>query len=324
MKKFSIIFVFIFIIHPWLGFSQVQVKADLKKIEDSLKILAKVIINGETDIIKYNANERFLKLMEGALVSENSFDYPFDSLVTIAIQKSDDKKFRIFSWNIRKSDGDYEYFGFLQALNDKQSKYMLYRLTDNSATIITPEMKVLDPLYWYGALYYKIILNKSKGKKFYTLLGWNGHNNITQKKIIDVISFTSNDNPVFGAAIFKYNRKLYKRIIFEYSSTTSMSVKYDRQYITTGRKKRTMIVFDRLAPLDKSMQGMYQYYYPETNIFDAFIFKKGKWNFEKDIDARSAPPTKEERKHSKQILKEQKEHRTPAPGKIIEFPYFAH
>jgi hypothetical protein len=321
--KYFIIVVFL-VARSVIAFSQVEDKVDLKKIEDSLKVLGKIILNGETDFIKYHGNESFLKLMEGALISKNSFDYHFDSLITIARLRSEDNKLRVLNWLLRKTDGTYEYFGFLQAWNNKQKKYTIYQLRDYSDSINSPETRSLSPLNWYGALYYKIISCKSHGKKCYTLLGWDGNNNVSQKKIIDVIYINSNDKPVFGASIFKYNKKLFKRIIFEYNSTVSMSLKYEKQFLESGKKRRPMIIFDRISPLAKGLEGMYQYYYPETNIFDAFIFRNGKWEFIKDIDARNAPETKEERKHRQTIIKEQKKHKSVVSEKITDNPYFAH
>jgi hypothetical protein len=304
MKKLAIIIFLVF--QYFFSFSQNQ--QELKKAEDSLAVLAKIILNGHTDFIKYNANEHFVTLLESALITDRSFDYPFDSLVSIARLTSDDKKFRIFNWHIAKSDGTYEYFGFIQAWNDKEKKYIIYPLKDNSDNITNPEDQLLEPLNWYGAHYYKIIYNKYGKKKYYTLLGWDGNNSMTQKKLIDVITFNSKDKPVFGAAIFKYNKKMQKRVIFEYNSTVTISLKYDEQYLLKGKQKREMIVFDRVAPLDNNFEGKYQFYYPETNIFDAFMFKNGKWNFIKDVDARNPKETKEEKENRKKVIKEQKEH----------------
>jgi hypothetical protein len=304
-----------------------QNNEELVKAEDTLKVLGKIILNGESDFIKYDANEKFLTILESALINQNSFDYTFDSLTTIARLVSPDKRFRIFNWNISKTDGTYEYFGFIQAWNKKKKKYILYPLTDNSDKITKPESQNLDNNNWYGAHYYKILYNKSGGKKYYTLLGWDGNDKLTQKKIIDVLVFNSNEKPIFGASIFKYNKKIQKRIIFEYSSTASMSLKYEEQYMfsgkwkrrisfnqeeqysLTGKKKRKMIIFDRLSPLDQSLDGQYQFYYPETNIFDAFIFRSGKWSLVKDVDARMQKMTREERNKIKKILKEQKDNK---------------
>ncbi|MFH0864549.1 MAG: hypothetical protein V1904_00020 [Bacteroidota bacterium] len=304
MRKIPFLYLLIFIslqVFP-------QMNEDFAKAEDSLKILGNLILNGESDFIKYNANEKFLILLEGTLISENSFKYPFDSLTMIARITSPDNKFRIFNWNIKKSDNTYEYFGIIQVWNKKQKKHVLYPLNDNSDKITKPESQLLDNLNWYGAHYYKLIYNKSGGKKYYTLLGWDGNDLLTQKKIIDVLVFHSNDKPVFGATIFKYNKKVQKRVIFEYSATTSMSLKFEKQYMLYGKKPRKMIVFDRLAPLDPNLEGQYQFYYPETNIFDAFIFRMGKWAMLKDVDARMQKMTKEEKAKIKKIIKEQKKH----------------
>jgi hypothetical protein len=304
MKK--ILFLYLLIFLSFQAFPQKN--EDFIKAEDSLKVLGNLIRDGENDFIKYNANEKFLTLLESTLLGENSFSYPFDSLNMIARICSPDNKFRIFNWNIKKADNTYEYFGLIQVWNKKQKKYFLYPLKDNSDKIIKPESQVLDDQNWYGALYYKLIYSKSGGKKYYTLLGWDGNNLITQKKIIDVLVFNSNDKPVFGASIFKYNKKVQKRVIFEYSATSSMSLKYEKQYMLYGKKSRKMIVFDRLAPLNPSMEGQYQFYYPETNIFDALIFRMGKWTMLKDVDARMQKMTKEEKAEIKKILKEQKKH----------------
>jgi hypothetical protein len=276
--------------------------------EDSLKKIGKVILTAETDFEKYNANDKFLTLLESTLLQKNSFEYPFDSLTTIAHLTSLDNKFRIFNWVLPKSDGTYEYFGIIQKWSKKEKKYILYKLKDNSEKILKPENELLDYQNWYGALYYKIIYTTYAGKKYYTLLGWDGNNKITSKKIIDVLSFNSKEKPVFGANVFKFKSKTQKRVIYEFAATSTMSVKYEKQYMLHGKKKRKMIVFDRISPLDPKLEGMYQYYYPETNIFDAFLFKNGKWNYTKDIDARNNKESKADRKRKNQIIKEQNEH----------------
>ena len=139
-----------------------DVNSILVTYEDSLKKLAPKILNSKEDREKFNANERFIKTLERALSIDNSFDYPFDSLSTIARLVSPDKTFRIFNWNLPKSDGTYEYYGFIQVYNKKSKKYKLYRLMDKSSEIKSPENQILSDENWYGAHYYKIIYNKRK------------------------------------------------------------------------------------------------------------------------------------------------------------------
>ena len=61
-----------------------------------------------------------------------------------------------------------------------------------------------------------------------------------------------------------------------------------------------MIVFDRLTPMDPKLEGQYEFYVPETNIFDGFVFYNGKWVFIKEVDARN-PDKKSNKKHVKKV-----------------------
>lgn len=270
--------------------------------EDSLKILGQIMKTGANDRIKFEASARFADLLEDALSIKNSFNYPFDSVNTIARLISPDKRFRIFNWVIAKENGSFDYNCFLQSFNDKKNKYELFKLNDKSSDIIIPENQTLDPENWYGALYYKIIPVKNEDITYYTLLGWNGNNGISFKKMIDVLTFRSGNRPFFGAAIFRKGKEKPKRIIFEYSAKAIMTLKYENQQYQIKKRlkkpqkgkrfeveniKTEMILFDRLVPLNQSLENQKQFYVPETNIFDAFIFDKGKWNFIEDIDARN-------------------------------------
>lgn len=335
-----------------------QDSAFINKYFDTLQVLAKQIRSSKDDFIKYNANETFKTIMKEALQFTNTNTAFYDSLKLATFLKADDDMLSLITWMLPKSDGTYEYFGIVKSYNYKKKRFYYYDLVDKSEEIINPERETLPYDYWYGALYYKMLTHKHKRKKFYTLLGWDGSNTLTNKKIIDVLTVTTSGNPRFGASIFKVNRATNKRVIFEYSENTSMSLKYEKQWLNiktesekfarqikkdkknkaflnrkktkrdlakkrktekkrdpqkdkelnkkrtkkvrldknnpanmdTPRKKRIMmIVFDRLIPMDPSLAGQYQYYIPETNIFDAFVFSKGKWIFAQDVDARNFP-----------------------------------
>lgn len=313
-KKLIILFLIIFKLSILLN---AQEKETFQFYEDTLKKLGLVIRNGENERVKFEASERFSDLLEDALLLKRSFDYPFDSLNTIARLVSPDKRFRIFNWVISKSNGTYEYFCFLQSYNDKKDKYEVFKLIDKNIEITTPEFQTLDVENWYGALYYKIILVKNEDVCYYTLLGWNGNDGISFKKIIEVLTFRAGNRPFFGALIFRKGKEKPKRIIFEYSSKAIMNLKYEKQQYQLKKRlskpkngkrfenveiKKDMILFDRLVPLNQSLEGLKQYYVPETNILDAFVFEKGKWVFFEDIDARN--PAKPELKTPPEKRKE--------------------
>ncbi|HXP48362.1 MAG TPA: hypothetical protein VN922_00325, partial [Bacteroidia bacterium] len=256
----------------------------IKLYEDTLKQLqfGRLDVH-KTDKQKEEINSRFRTLLQKALSIPNSFDYSFDSLVTIARLESPDKKFRIINWNMPKEDGTQEYFGFIQSLNSKTKKYVLFPLTDKSDELGDAQSKTLTTDKWLGMLYYKIVVEKVDKNPQYLLLAWKGYNKLINKKIIEVISFSTEGVPSFGKAIFNHLPSPFKgspkRIIFQYSTNVSMVLHYDA--------KKDMILFDHLGPMQDGLEGQYQYYGPSFQI-DGLAFKDGKWDFVENVDARNS------------------------------------
>jgi hypothetical protein len=114
---------------------------------------------------------------------------------------------------------------------------------------------------------------------FYTLIGWDGNNKLTTRKFVDVLYFKSNGDPVFGKDVFKFPRKNPKRLMFEYSSEVSMSLKYN--------ESENRIVYSHLSANQEGelLEGQYQFYGPDGS-FDALELKKDKWVTVEDVDAR--------------------------------------
>lgn len=236
---------------------------------------------------KAELNNALLSTFESVLLEPGSFEtYSFDSLRNdIGILMSPDEHFRIINWNVPNADGTYSYYGFIQSKYNVNAKgklvvsdknLQLFPLIDKSAEIKNPENVVTDNKRWYGMLYNKIIVKKTKKKTYYTLLGWDGNDKFTQKKIIDVLTFDNKGNPHFGADIFNMPRKYPKRVIFEYSASCSISLRYN--------SKKDTIIFDHLAPTQPQLEGQFQYYCSDMS-YDGFGFKKGKWNYGMDVKA---------------------------------------
>lgn len=301
---------------PALAFQSVsQNKAKYKEVQDSLLLLGMKMPGLKPEFARYECNEQFKKMLGGLLDDEGSYGLAWDSVRYMSVISPPDASFRLFTWVVRKDEGGYEYFGYLQKNPKSGSGEKLFELTDKSDYITNPELKVLDDENWLGAAYYKIIQTKYKGHKSYTLLGWKGNSVLTTKKVIEVLSFKNSGTPVFGAALFRKYKEKEKplRVIFEYSAKASMSLKYEKQFMHVFKKKKNkkkkevlkrenMIVFDRLGPLDTrvseystDLEGQYQFYVPETNIVDAFVFRSGRWVYVKDIDARNPPPPKKKK-----------------------------
>lgn len=251
---------------------------DFVLLQDSLHYNLKKIYSLKTDAEKRIANEVFHKQLEQALLLPGSFEFEFDSLKDVGRLKSPDNLFRIFCWNVPLEGGTFDYFGFIQVYLKKTNSFKVYKLINKSSEIKNQDNVTVDNNKWIGMLYYKIIPVKNKNKTYYTLLGWEGKDNLTTRKIIEVLTIAKDGTPKFGDAIFSMEKRSPKRVIFEYSEQASMSLRYD--------ENNNVITFDHLAPSQAHLQGQYQYYGPDFSV-DAFVFKKGKWVYSPDIDARN-------------------------------------
>lgn len=248
--------------------------------EDSVFNLYLEFVHSKNQVAKEENNIRFLNGLKFALSRENSFDFPFDSLLKYKVLLvSSDKQIRLFTWNLESENGTHSFYGFVQSHNKKSKMPSLYQLYDKSEVIRDPENAVLESAKWYGAYYYQIIEKKSKKKRYYILLGWDGNNRITNKKIIDVLFFNEKGVPKFGKEIFVVeNGRTKKRIIFEYQAGIFMTLRYEEE--------KDRIVFDHLSPSHPHLEGQYQFYGPDFT-YDAFQFKDKKWRYQKNVDTRN-------------------------------------
>jgi hypothetical protein len=276
MKKVLLI-IFSFSLFASIAHAQNLTDKDLayfKKYEDSLKVMQKNIYTAKTDSAKFKNNAKFYHLLDEVLLNTLSFNYPFDSLTEIKRLTSPDKKFRYIGWDVPKQDGTYFYFGFIQAMHPKTKKYEVYELSDKSAAVKSPETYVGDNTKWFGMLYYTIIPCDG----YYTLLGWDGNDKLSLRKFIDVLSFKKDGTPLFGKTVFRMDKKIPSRIMFEYNAKLTMTLRYN----PTSQS----IVFDHLAPKEDFLDKQYQFYGPDLS-YDAFIYRRGKWDFEEEVDVQN-------------------------------------
>lgn len=260
----------------------------LTQLEYEIKDLQNIVFKSKKETERFEANKKFIKLWEQALRNPSSMEQGFDSITGVSRLFSDDKKFRIITWNVFKDDGTHAYFGFVQVNNTKTTKqglfrktttheYEVFQLIDVSGTVKSPETYQGIPAKWFGMLYYDRIITCDG---YYTLLGWDGNDNLVQKKFIDILFFKADGTPVFGKDVFKIPKKSPKRIMYQYSSEIAMSMKWN--------EKRNQIVLSHLAPKDEGpvLEGQYQYYGPDGS-FDAYEQKKDRWVLQEDIDIRN-------------------------------------
>lgn len=285
MRKF---FSILFLLTTTFVLAQKQDTAlwKIKAAENELKEIQKCFLS-RNEAIRIEGNKKFIKAWEKIISNPSCLQYDFDSLKEISILSPKNKKFKIITWNLHLDNGNHAYFGYLLVDNSKRIKtglfkhktiqeYDYFQLFDQSSAVKNPESYVGAPNKWFGMLYTSLI----ECDGYYTLIGWDGNDKLTQRKFIDVLYFKADGTPVFGKDVFKIPRKSNKRMMFEYSSEVTMSLRYN--------EKQNRIVYSHLAPksLGNVLEGQYQYYGPDGS-FDALELKKDKWVVIEDIDARN-------------------------------------
>lgn len=276
--KLNKVFVIILLLTIYISISRnlTASNPELKSYEDSLVFYFDLLRAETNDEYKLKINNKILHCFREALENEESFYYPFFELKYVGMISSDDEKLRMITWNLPYSDHTHKYFGFIQYKKNRRS-YQVYELNDKSPDIKNPELAILSNKKWYGALYYQIITNKYKGAEYYTLLGADLNDLLTKKKIIEILYFDQNNEPVFGKQVFKNKSYPVSRVIFEFNGQINMTLTFD--------KEKEMIVFDHLSPSRPSLKGQYEFYGPDFS-YDGLKFERGIWNSYTDIDVR--------------------------------------
>lgn len=248
----------------------------LPQIEDSINTHFAILLKQPSDSLKMNTNKKIIDLFETALNTSGSNIYEFKKIRNIANLKSSDGQIKIINWNIPFTDGTFKYFAFFQYTPAK-GQPKVFKCEDKSSTILNPLTTMLPPENWYGALYYKLIETKYNNLTIYTLLGWDGNDNFTNKKLVETF-FIENEKIVFGPPVFKLEKVTQNRLIFEYAEQAKMMLRFD--------EKINLIVWDHLSPSQPQFTGQYMYYGPDLSQ-DGLVFSEGNWILKPNLDMRN-------------------------------------
>lgn len=265
------------------GIAQTYI-SNLDQAEDSLIYLLNKARSQPNEHNKILSNKIFKDKLKYVLTrNSKSYNFPFQKLSKqMSTLKSPDGVFRIFNWNLELNKyGEHRYYCVVMKYDKKKDDYYIIDCRDKSKYARTPEYSQFTEKKWYGALYYKIIPVKKGSRTIYTLLGWDGNDISSNKKLIETMKFSGNYKLKFGDPLFKFgDDKVKRRVIFQYKQDTYMSVKHQKI------KKEDHIIFDHLSPTSPELEGIKDWYVTDLS-FDAFVWQKGKWNYIKDIDART-------------------------------------
>jgi len=175
---------------------------------------------------------------------------------------SRDKNVGIYTWSLPTERGMYKYYGILKS---PKGTFILDDINTNNEHLSNEKF---TDYKWYGAIYYDIIEIAINGKRAYTLLGNDLKGVLSSKKVIEILSFDNNGNPVFGDNVF--DGKDNCRMIFEYNARASMYMRYHPEIKT--------IVYNFLIPINPNFEGDYRFYVADSS-YDGLTFKNGKWTF---------------------------------------------
>ncbi len=277
-----------------MGVVQAQDKASMQAHQSRLIALFEKVAKAPTDNERYLASEEAVSVLAAALDEDESERWQWQLPDYVSVLTSPDGKLRIFTWAVVRDNGEFECFGAVQYYNDKEEEYEYQLLHDKSEDILNREESVLDADNWLGAVYQQIIQSQMGERTLYTLLGWNGVDNLTERKIIEPVIIRGGA-PQFGAPAFRRERNL-RRVVLEYSNTAMVQLSYETQTVQKIERKRVkvrgtnrsrtvekvkehnekMIIFDEIEPQVPGMEGLFQYYVP-SGLELAYVFVDGKW-----------------------------------------------
>lgn len=256
-----------------------------------------------TDNERYLASEQAVGELSAALEEDASERWKWQLPTVASVLTSPDAMLRIFTWAVVRDNGEYECFGAVQFYNEREEEYQYRLLNDKSEEIMNREESLLTPDNWLGAVYQEIIQTSHGDKTYYTLLGWNGVDNLTERKIIEPVILRGGV-PQFGAPLFRRERNL-RRVVLEYRNDAMVNLSYEEQYVEEVQRQRVkvrgtnryrteekrkqhkekMIIFDEVGPQVPGMEGLFQYYVP-SGLELAYAFIDGKWELRNGAQGR--------------------------------------
>lgn len=207
--------------------------AYLTELDDSLGKESVRILDELLPRKRIIADSSFTRMLVRGLVVPYSFYFPFNSIEIAPIIYPEDSSFRIITWHYTLNETDYRQKGVLQ-VNTPDGSPKFFPLFDASDYTEEPQDSIRDNRSWIGAIYYKILQHEVKGKKVYTLIGYDENNGLTTRKWLDILTFNEQGAPEFGGDYFRipFNSVFTegsKRYLMEYKTGSRARLNYDEE-----------------------------------------------------------------------------------------------
>ncbi len=224
---------------------------------------------------KILVNDSIISIIDSYVRSDSIFTHEFAGLKFLGQIKSGDSKMKIVSWNMLLRESPARYFCYF--INRRKEGNKILGLTADYSSENIRTDTVYSPENWYGALYYDLRPVKRGNETFWMLLGIDYGNPAITRKVIDVLSFTPGDDPVFGKKWFNDGTNVKYREVLEYSFTAVISLRF---------MSDKLIIFDHLVPISPVHANNREFYGPDFS-YDAYRFEKGIWQLKINVDARN-------------------------------------
>ncbi len=251
---------------------------------DEIAFYADVMVNAELDLHRIKAHNRFQDLMQSFIASPMSCEVLLDTIPWISVLNGPD--FRVITWQLRLSNDDYKYGGFIQWPN------RVVELKDTRPWINGSLRNTYTAESWYGALYYKLVPFKASGDNAYLLFGFNAENSLINTKVADVLDLSGTE-PKFGMPVFTGTDEAQTRLILTYADASSVQLLYDPEL--------NAIVHDHLENLP-GVGPNGETLAVSDGSQEGWFFKEGKWVYQEEVyDVKSeVPPMGDDRKDRKE------------------------
>jgi hypothetical protein len=249
----------------------------LSEASPSLESLFGRLRSAAEDSVRIRINDSVKVIIRGYASSDSVFSNAYRDVRNLGQIISPDRQLKIITWNMVLDNNQGWYFCYLIKKGPRGVANTVCSLERQYDTSPITTDTTYDQSDWYGALYYDIEPYRVDGRSCFVLLGINYSDPLITRKIIDVLSFTPDNSPLFGLKRFNTGKGTFFRHVFEYASNGVMSLRFSAS---------NTIVFDHLVPVP-TLSNEGRILYGSDYSFDAYLLKNGVWNLTLNIDARN-------------------------------------
>jgi hypothetical protein len=265
--------IYLIIIYALLLFAPLRTQGQSGDLSSTLVNLYDRVLFSSSDNEKVRLNDSILLIIDGYAASDSVFEHKFSHLRFLGQVSSSDSKVKILTWNLMLGDETNNYFCYIIRKGKKGDGNHIWKLKGKHEDAAADTSRQYSAGDWYGALYYAI----EPCKKDYIILGFDFGGMMVSRKIIDVLSFTSDGEIVFGKELFLRQNEERLREVLEYSSESVVSLRFNSP---------KLIVFDHLASFSSGEEDDSDSMGAGLS-FDGYVYKKGTWVFTSGIEARN-------------------------------------